>query len=201
MRLISSSRITSAWASGPNSVMSSPVAGLIIWKPTTSVGCRSARPWSRTNRALLMAARITPKKVLPTPGTPRRSRLPALTWRCSRLSYDVGISDIRTTLASALAVSYPTSALLPSATIDSWKLMACSRSAFTGSDILLDRIPGRGQGSDERGGRGRAHPGRRHHYDGRLRALRHTRESDRGTPPARHAPPDGHQQQRRHRRF
>ncbi|HEX3646460.1 MAG TPA: CoA-transferase [Vicinamibacterales bacterium] len=25
-------------------VISSPVAGLIIWKPTTSVGCRSARP-------------------------------------------------------------------------------------------------------------------------------------------------------------
>ena len=77
--------MTSASASGPNSVISSPVAGLIIWKPTTSVGCRSARPWRRTNLALLIAARMTPKKVLPTPGTPRRSRLPALTWRCSRL--------------------------------------------------------------------------------------------------------------------
>src|SRR5438309_49571 len=94
MRLISSSRMTSACASGPNSVMSSPVAGLIIWKPTTSVGCRSARPCRRTNFALLMAARITPKNVLPTPGTPRRRRFPALTCRCSFLSYDVGISDL-----------------------------------------------------------------------------------------------------------
>src|SRR2546423_814910 len=69
MRLISSSRMTSASTSGPNSVIISPVAGLIIWKPTTSVGCRSARPCSRTNFALLIAARITPKNVLPTPGT------------------------------------------------------------------------------------------------------------------------------------
>ena len=68
MRLISSSRMTSADASGPNSVTSSPVAGLIIWKPTTSVGCRSARPWMRANFALLIAARMTPKNVLPTPG-------------------------------------------------------------------------------------------------------------------------------------
>src|SRR6185436_14433898 len=132
MRLISSSRITSACAIGPNSVISSPVAGLIIWKPTTSVGCRSARPWRRTNFALLIAARITPKNVLPTPGTPRSRRLPTLTCRCSFLSYDVGISDIRTTLARAFAVSYPTSAFPPSATMDSWKLMACSRSAFKG---------------------------------------------------------------------
>ncbi len=79
MRLISSSRMTSASASGPNSVMSSPVAGLIIWKPTTSVGCMSARPWMRANLALLMAARITPKNVLPTPGTPRSRRFPELT--------------------------------------------------------------------------------------------------------------------------
>ena len=83
MRLISSSRMTSAEARGPNSVMNSPVAGLIIWNPTTSVGCRSARPCRRANRAPLTAARITPKKVLPTPGTPRSSRLPALTCRCS----------------------------------------------------------------------------------------------------------------------
>ena len=75
MRLISSSRITSADASGPNSVTSSPVAGLIIWKPTTSVGCRSARPWMRANLALLIAARMTPKKVLPTPGTPRKQQV------------------------------------------------------------------------------------------------------------------------------
>ena len=59
----------------------------------------------RANFALLIAARMTPKNVLPTPGTPRSSRLPALTWRCSFLSYEVGISDISTTLASALAVS------------------------------------------------------------------------------------------------
>src|SRR6267142_1751179 len=86
MRLISSRRMTSAVASGPNSVINWPVAGLIIWKPTTSVGCRSARPWSRANFASLIAARITPKKVFPTPGTPRSSRLPALTWRCWFLS-------------------------------------------------------------------------------------------------------------------
>ena len=67
--------MTSAAASGPNSVMSSPVAGLIIWKPTTSVGCRSARPWMRANLALLMAARITPKNVLPTPGTPAQQQV------------------------------------------------------------------------------------------------------------------------------
>src|SRR5882757_5385422 len=141
MRLISSSRMTSACAIGPNSVISSPVAGLIIWNPTTSVGCRSARPWRRTNLASLIAARITPKNVLPTPGTPRSSRLPALTWRCSFLSYDVGISDIRTTLASAFGMSYPTRALPPSATIASWKAMACSRSGCNGPHILLDRIP------------------------------------------------------------
>ena len=78
--------MTSAEAIGPNSVTSCPVAGLIIWKPTTSVGWRSARPWMRANFASLIAARITPKKVLPTPGTPRSSRLPALTWRSLRLS-------------------------------------------------------------------------------------------------------------------
>ena len=79
MRLISSSRMTSAEASGPNSVMNAPVAGLIIWNPTTSVGCRSARPWMRANFASLMAAMMTPKNVLPMPGTPRSSRLPAFT--------------------------------------------------------------------------------------------------------------------------
>jgi hypothetical protein len=107
--------MTSADAIGPNSVTSSPVDGLIIWKPTTSVGCRSARPCSRANLASLIAARMTPKNVLPTPGTPRSSRFPALTWRCSLLSYVVGISESRTTLASALAVSYPISALPASA--------------------------------------------------------------------------------------
>ena len=86
MRLISSSRMTSAEASGPNSVMNSPVAGLIIWKPTTSVGWRSARPWMRANLALPIAARMTPKNVLPTPGTPRSSRFPALTCRFCSLS-------------------------------------------------------------------------------------------------------------------
>jgi hypothetical protein len=40
----------------------------------------------RANFASLMAARITPKNVLPTPGTPRSSRLPAFTWRSERLS-------------------------------------------------------------------------------------------------------------------
>ena len=105
MRLISSSRMTSADASGPNSVMNSPVAGLIIWKPTTSVGCRSARPWMRANFAPLIAARMTPKNVLPTPGTPRSSRLPAFTCRFSSLSYVVGISDRSTTLASVFSVS------------------------------------------------------------------------------------------------
>ena len=78
--------LTSADANGPNSVMRAPVDGLIIWNPTTSVGWRSARPWSRANFALLIAARITPKNVFPTPGTPLSRRFPALTCRCSRLS-------------------------------------------------------------------------------------------------------------------
>ena len=99
--------------------MNAPVAGLIIWNPTTSVGCRSARPWMRANFASLIAAMITPKNVLPMPGTPRKSRLPAFTCRCSSLSYVVGISDIRTTLASAFSFSYPTSALPASATMAS----------------------------------------------------------------------------------
>src|SRR5258705_521492 len=47
----------------------------------------------RANLALLIAARMTPKNVLPTPGTPRRSRLPALTCRCSFLSNNAGIDD------------------------------------------------------------------------------------------------------------
>jgi hypothetical protein len=78
--------MTSADASGPNSVMNSPVAGLIIWNPTISVGCRSARPWIRANFASLIAARMTPKNVLPTPGTPRSKRFPALTCRFWSLS-------------------------------------------------------------------------------------------------------------------
>jgi hypothetical protein len=86
MRLISSSRMISADTRGPNSIMNSPVAGLIIWKPTTSAGCRSARPWIRANLAPLMAARITPKNVLPTPGTPFSNRFAELAWRFSSLS-------------------------------------------------------------------------------------------------------------------
>src|SRR5262245_13984768 len=93
----------------------------------------------RANFALLMAARITPKNVLPTPGTPRRSRLPALTCRCSFLSYVVGISDNSTMFASALAVSYPTSALLPSARIALWNATASSRSGCTGALIVSYR--------------------------------------------------------------
>src|SRR3954453_19206915 len=203
MRLISSSRITSACAIGPNSVISSPVAGLIIWKPTTSVGCRSARPCRRTNFALLIAARITPKNVLPTPGTPRSRRLPALTCRCSFLSYEVGISDIRTTVASAFAVSSPTSAFLPSAMIASWKPMACSRSGCIKLGVVSYLIEYRfnEQGAPERRGGRRADRRRRDHYDGRLRPVRDSREPHRRAARARRPRPHRGQQQRRRRRF
>src|SRR5258707_14176881 len=44
-------------------------------------------------------------------------------------------------LASAFGVSYPTSALPPSAMMASWNAMACSSSGCNGPHILLDRIP------------------------------------------------------------
>ncbi len=44
MRLISSRRMTSADASGPNSVMNAPVAGLIIWKPDDFGGLQVGAP-------------------------------------------------------------------------------------------------------------------------------------------------------------
>ena len=85
-----------------------PIKGSYMWRDVERICEKHNLPFKRPGRFPqngLMAARITPKNVLPTPGTPRRSRLPEFTWRCSRLSYVVGISDIRTTLASALGRS------------------------------------------------------------------------------------------------
>jgi len=70
-------RITSAEASGPK--LGDELAGrriLIIWNPTTSVGCRSARPCQarETSRPLIRGEDDAERTSLPTPGTPRRRR-------------------------------------------------------------------------------------------------------------------------------
>src|SRR4051812_31579121 len=106
----------------------------------------------RANLALLIAARITPKKVLPTPGTPRSSRLPELTRRFWSLSYVVGISDRSTTFARVFSVSYPISALPASVTIASCSSIASWSSGWIA--VVMDAgtpvTAGQGRGGPRR---------------------------------------------------